>query len=274
MAEQSVSSEKRIFHDRLLPCGVYLSTISERSFNIQTGEASLFVPKNLQFDPGVNREKEMLSGEAIIFPHDKGIVFMVGRSDKADITIDADFVERLSGEEYLPLDYAASIDQISSRLQKHGYEPLRLVVDIGDTGISRFQLQVSNHPDGETVVAYSPVFGKKHREIDRVTVLTKYIVGGPKVLRNYLKEPLIHELQSAFHSGTQALHNGDVVIIEGIKRIVCLRFFEAVDEKGLEFKPAMLIKQSYPAGTTVKTIHEEIIKKEATESLETLQEKK
>lgn len=123
-------------------------------------------------------------------------------------------------------------------------------------------------------MAYSPVFGKKHREIDQTTVLTKSIVGGPQILRNYPKEPIVHKLKPAFFEGAQILHNGDVIIIEGIKRTVCLRFFEAVDEKGLEFKPAMLIKQSYSAGTTVETIHKEIIKKEAAESLETLQEEK
>jgi hypothetical protein len=260
--------------NRILACGVELSSIKQRHYDIKTGDYSDIVLPNIQFVIGAGEGNEIVSGEALFFPKDRGVSLIMGRQGDCDVKIDLEIIAEsekskeaeAAQEAGLAEDYEKyekTMENWVAGLKKEGLADLHYMMTTGDDHISRYQLQISRHPDGSTVATSGTRLGSRrgvYKDAGSDHILRSFS-NQASILRNYSKEPVVHEFQEGFHKDSYALNNGDVIVIKGRDRQYCFRFFEEVGEGGLNFKQAMMIKQSYPLSKPIKEIHQELMDK-------------
>ena len=261
--------EMVVSRNRSLMCGVELSSIKKQHFDIRTGESSDLVLPNIEYVVGVGEENHMVSGEALFFPRSKGVSFIMGRQPDTDIKMDMDIIDEGGQEEERAIAEEAGMKEIYERydvaaktmaagIESLGLGKLRYRMSRGDTRISRHQLQISRHPNGATVVNAGLRLGEgSYTEGKKAS--GGRLSSNVSILRNYSEEPSVHKIEPILFKNSFELGDGDVVIVKGGSRQYCFRLFEAVGKGSLEFKPAMIIKQSYPIDMPISEIHKEII---------------
>ncbi len=231
-----------------LPCGARKSSIMNGTWDISNGNFSSEKPYGIQFSPIRKDDEFWLSGEAVLFPEDRAVGLIIGRA--AELKIDSDLIPYSE----FAAEYANSEPELLQTLNKirvitseWDLEKLRFVPDLTDQRISRHHLQISYHPQGVTVVTYDP-------ELGRIPGDKSMRINFPTLLYNTEDKPFTQKMSWVFQSGSKTLRNGDVVIIEGAKRIYCFRYFDKSDTQ-----PARIVKQVYPLGTTTDELHRKII---------------
>lgn len=118
--------------------GVEKSNLQAGWWSITDGTYHHEAPAGIKNSPGIGKAEEWLSGEAIIFPKDKGLVLVIGRA--AELKIDADLQSFA--------DFMTSYKDVVEAVEG---EELDQVADFGDLRISRHHLQISYHPSGVVV---------------------------------------------------------------------------------------------------------------------------
>lgn len=232
-----------------LPCGAKKSSIMHSIYEISDGTHRKERPFGIKYSLGIKPE-HWLSGEALVFPTDRAVCLIVGRA--AELKLDMDLVPiRDFLDEYKETEprLAAIIGVLHQTIEEVKEEPLLELVDIGDLRISRHHLQLAYHPEGVLTATYDPSLGLKAEGYPKSAR-----INFPLLLNNYGHKPSVQELNWILFGGSRTVDDREVIIINGSKRVICLRFFKKTD-----LRPAMVIKQSYPVDTTVEQLHQGLI---------------
>lgn len=260
MSEEEIGSSFKDLERVPLSFGLEKSNIRFGVYEISDGSYHPEPPPGLEHAPGLNHpERNWYSGEALIFSGKKGFTIMAGRD--ADLKIDADLVdfeEFITKYKKTEPEMVKAVDDLGEETSvDEEVEEITQLPDIGDPKISRDHLQISYHPNGSCVVAYSGEFGRLREYNEGVGARSPHF-NYPDIIANYKKELVTHKIRWIEEFGGSVMpHDQDIIVLRGEKRTICLRYFAAKKDK-----PAILIKQSYPPEISLEDLHKQLVVKD------------